>query len=106
MRGCAIYVMLATACARADGLPALSELEFNGDARLLKNAVRITRAKNDKAGAVWLRGKQAVRSGFDTRFTFQFTEQGGLGKGADGLAFVIQNSAPGALGGLGGSGGF
>lgn len=98
--------MLATVCVRGEGLPDARELDVQGDARLEKRHVRLTRAKNNEAGAVWLKSKQFVRGGFDTLFTFRFTDQGGLGNGADGLAFVIQNSASGAVGGLGGSGGF
>ena len=40
-------------------------------------------------------------SGFETTFQFQLTHQGGLGHGADGFAFVLQNSGPEALGGHG-----
>jgi hypothetical protein len=39
-------------------------------------------------------------------FQFQLTGQGGLGHGADGFAFVLQNAGPGALGGRGSAGGF
>ena len=45
-------------------------------------------------------------SGFETTFQFQLTHQGGLGHGADGFAFVVQNSGPEALGGRGSAGGF
>jgi hypothetical protein len=47
-----------------------------------------------------------VRGGFDTLFSFRFADPGGLGEGADGLAFVVQNSGVNALGGIGGAGGF
>jgi hypothetical protein len=47
-----------------------------------------------------------VGSGFETTFQFQLTHQGGLGHGADGFAFVLQNSGPEALGGRGSAGGF
>ena len=50
--------------------------------------------------------KQAVLNGFETTFQFQLTEQGGLGKGADGFAFVLQNAGPDALAGRGSSGGW
>jgi hypothetical protein len=55
---------------------------------------------------VWLREKQSVASGFETTFQFQITKSGGLGHGADGFAFVLQNSGPEALGGKGSAGGF
>ncbi len=47
-----------------------------------------------------------VANGFDVAFEFQLTDFGGLGRGADGLAFVIQNDGPRALAGIGSSGGF
>ncbi len=68
--------------------------------------LRLTRAKNDQSGAAWFSDKQPVASGFETTFQFQLTHQGGLGHGADGFAFVLQNSGPEALGGRGSAGGF
>jgi hypothetical protein len=41
-----------------------------------------------------------------TSFRFQLTGQGGLGPGADGFAFVLQNSGPEAIAGPGSAGGF
>lgn len=102
----AICLIVAAACSLGDVLPSEKELRLTGHARLLKDRVRLTRARNDQAGSVWRSQRQYVARGFDTRFTFQFTDQGGLGDGADGLAFVIQNSGANALGGFGGSGGF
>jgi hypothetical protein len=66
----------------------------------------LTPAQRDRAGAVWYTAKQTVASGFETSFQFQLTQQGGLGRGADGLAFVVQNSGPHAIAGQGASGGF
>jgi len=77
-----------------------------GDAAISGKILRLTPAKNARRGAVRLREKQPVGSGFETTFQFQLTEQGGLAGGADGFAFVIQNSGPEALGGLGSAGGF
>ncbi len=51
-------------------------------------------------------GRQPVASGFDTSFRFQLTQQGGAGGGADGFAFVLQNSGPSAVAGKGAAGGF
>jgi len=90
-------------------------LSLAGDARLSRGDawrgdrpydVRLTPASPDKSGAVWLREKQAVASGFETTFRFQLTDQGGSPSGADGFAFVLQNSGPQALGGKGSAGGF
>lgn len=76
------------------------------DAHRRKRVLRLTDSGNFEAGAVWYREKQPVAEGFDTTFTFQLTEQGGLGRGADGLAFVMQNDSKGAIGGYGASAGF
>ena len=51
--------------------------------------------------------KRPMRSGFETTFQFQLTYQDRLFyHGADGFAFVLQNSGPEALGGMGSAGGF
>jgi hypothetical protein len=67
--------------------------------------LRLTPAARHLAGAVWFERKQIVNAGFETAFNFQLTGQGGLGPGADGFAFVLQNSGPEVLGGLGGCSG-
>lgn len=77
-----------------------------GSARYSGKALRLTEAKTFKAGAVWYAKKAPVSGGFDTTFEFRFTEQGGLGVGADGLAFVLQNSGPAAVAGKGSAGGW
>jgi hypothetical protein len=82
------------------------KLTLVGNARVAGKALRLTPAKGDRSGAAWLREKQPVGSGFETTFQFQLTHQGGLGHGADGFAFVLQNSGPEALGGRGSAGGF
>jgi hypothetical protein len=78
-----------------------------GDARVSGKVLRITRARAEQSGAFWFREKQSVLLGFDTTFQFQLTNQDRLFfRGADGFAFVLQNSGPEALGGLGSAGGF
>jgi hypothetical protein len=78
-----------------------------GDAAISdRKILRLTPARQNRCGAVWLLEKQYVAGGFDTMFEFRLTKQGGLGPGADGLAFVLQNSGPAALGGRGSAGGF
>ncbi len=77
-----------------------------GDARISGNVLRLTTAHRNRSGAAWFRDKQAVGSGFETTFQFQLTQQGGVCHGADGFAFVLQNSGSAALGGLGSAGGF
>jgi hypothetical protein len=81
-------------------------LELAGNAAIAGTRLRLTRAVVSQAGAGWIREKQSVRNGFETSFQFQLTGQGGLGRGADGFAFVIQNSGPDALAGRGSAGGF
>jgi hypothetical protein len=81
-------------------------LELAGSAAIAGTRLRLTRAVVSQAGAAWVREKQSVGNGFETSFEFQLTGQGGLGRGADGFAFVIQNSGPDALAGRGSAGGF
>lgn len=77
-----------------------------GDARWEGPALRLAPAENDKAGAAWKPEKVFVASGFETVFRFRITGSGGLGEGADGIAFVVQNTGPEALAGRGGAGGY
>jgi hypothetical protein len=86
--------------ASSDGLSLVGSAEKTG------KVLRLTRAAEQTAGAAWAREKQAVGNGFETTFQFQITGQGGLGHGADGFAFVLQNSGPSAIAGRGGAGGF
>jgi hypothetical protein len=102
----ALSSAVVSAAVQFDDFRSAAGLSFVGDARVSGTALRITRAKNDRSGAVWLREKQPVASGFETTFQFQLTHPGGLGHGADGFAFVVQNSGPDALGGRGSAGGF
>jgi hypothetical protein len=81
-------------------------LQIAGDAARFENRLRLTPAKRDSTGAAWAPEKQPVANGFDTRFQFQLTQQGGAGGGADGFAFVLQNSGPSAVAGKGAAGGF
>jgi Legume lectin domain len=85
---------------RAEGL------EMMGGAQSTGSVLRMTEAAPNRAGAAWFHEKQPVGNGFETSFRFQLTGQGGLGRGADGLAFVIQNSSAKALAGRGAAGGF
>ena len=81
-------------------------LRLVGSAELTGKVLRLTPAERHKAGAAWFEAKQIVSSGFTTSFEFQLTQPGGLGPGADGFAFVLQNSGPDALGSPGSAGGF
>jgi hypothetical protein len=113
-RCCFIWAVLAwTACeatpaaVRFKSFASIPGLQLVGDAAVSGGKVlRLTPARENRSGAAWLIAKQRVGFGFDTTFQFQLTRQGGLGHGADGLAFVLQNSGPTALGGRGSAGGF
>jgi hypothetical protein len=102
----------------AAGVAAAGEFEFTNfastkdlytirDAGRSKTVLRLTPAVKFRSGAAWHRVKQPVVEGFETTFTFRLTEQDdGDNRGADGLAFVVQNESRSAIGGLGASGGF
>ena len=81
-------------------------LRLVGSARQEGTVIRLTPAKEQRSGGMWFAQKQRVSAGFDTEFTFQLTKKGGLGPGADGIAFVIQNNSINELAGRGNSGGF
>jgi len=100
-----LLVLLATTFALADGVH-LPDLNLAGSARLEGKALRLTPAERHLAGAAWLRDRQIAGNGFETEFEFRLSEAGGLGGGADGFAFVLQNSGPAAVGGTGSGGGF
>jgi Legume lectin domain len=84
----------------------LASLSLAGSARQEGRVLRLTPSRHDAAGAAWFRDRQPVSGGFESVFQFRLTEQGGLGGGADGFAFVLQNSGPSALGADGSGGGF
>src|SRR3569623_2007703 len=86
--------------------PPKVKIHLVGDAQQLDDRVRITRARPFLAGALWFEPAQRVGSGFDATFTFQITKPGGLGRGADGFAFVLQNEGLAAMAGRGSAGGF
>ena len=71
----------------------MAGLRLVGSASREGTAIRLTPAKEQRSGGMWLEQKQPVSAGFDTEFAFQLTRKGGLGPGADGIAFVIQNNS-------------
>ena len=82
-------------------------LNLNGDASVVNNRLRLTTTDTDTAGSVFLLKPLEIDA--DTSFSTQFTLQiSGGTDGADGLAFVIQNSVDGsaALGQTGGEIGY
>ncbi len=89
----------------ADGLTLV------GNASLAGGVLELTPALVDQRGAAWSGARQRVVDGFETTFTFRMSEMGGSlddggQTGADGIAFVIQNSGPAVIGGLGRSMGY
>src|SRR5579862_4474392 len=63
----------------------LTGLTLAGSARQEGRVLRLTPSLHDVAGAAWFREKQLVGGGFESVFQFRLTEQGGLGRGADGF---------------------
>ncbi|HML16034.1 MAG TPA: L-type lectin-domain containing protein [Bryobacteraceae bacterium] len=97
----ALLVPLIAVMAHAANLP---PMELAGDAAISGKALRLTPARVRMVGAAWLADKQQISTGFETSFEFRLTHQGG--GGADGFAFVLQNSGPHAIAGRGSAGGF
>ncbi|MFH1111899.1 MAG: hypothetical protein V1712_02410 [Patescibacteria group bacterium] len=81
-------------------------LKIIGNARQVDGKLRLTSNLRMQRGSCWYNIQQLVADTFETRFTFQITNRGGLGGGADGLAFVIQNSSDSVLGANGGGIGY
>ncbi|MGI9515637.1 MAG: PQQ-dependent sugar dehydrogenase, partial [Pirellulaceae bacterium] len=74
-----------------------SGLSLNGSATISGDRLRLTAAAGDEAGSGWYVDPLPINvdTSFQTSFAFQIS--GGDGSaGADGLAFVIQNSTEGA----------
>ncbi|HUR28981.1 MAG TPA: PQQ-dependent sugar dehydrogenase, partial [Planctomycetota bacterium] len=61
------------------------------------NRIRLVPATGSVVGGAWFQTKQSVASGFETTFTFQL----GAAAGADGFAFLLQNTSSSPLGGNG-----
>ena len=114
---CVLAMAIALCCIPA--VAQISSLNFasmqlNGSAIVATNGnnqqvLRLTQdGLQNQAGSAWWMTQQSVANGFTTVFTFQITHSIGGGP-ADGLAFVIQNSADfgngGQLSALGGTGG-
>ncbi|MCK5740581.1 MAG: T9SS type A sorting domain-containing protein, partial [Chlorobi bacterium] len=82
------------------------------DSRSTDSSVVLTWDKPKQAGAVWRNHRVPVKNGFYTKFRFRLSngnnvdsEDGSL-PGADGIAFVVQNSDPNAIGKSGGNIGY
>ncbi|MBL9000288.1 MAG: hypothetical protein JNK25_04055 [Phycisphaerae bacterium] len=72
----------------------LSDLSLLGSASLEGGVLRLTPTAFGQSGAAWYRlSKASVGTGFESRFRFRLTDGA-----ADGLAFVIQDQSPFAIG--------
>jgi Legume lectin domain len=100
-----VVALLAASSAQAQSIDfsefaADKGLTLNGAAKLAsagdRKVLRVTPAEETQAGSAFFTEKVALKDGFETTFTFQITEA--QEPGADGFAFVIQNSSPRALG--------
>ncbi|MCX7909570.1 MAG: hypothetical protein N2560_08660 [Ignavibacteria bacterium] len=88
------------------------KLHLINHASLVGEFIRLTHSSNNQTGAVWTSHLVPVGQGFETTFKFRITN--GVNPnhseehypGADGIAFVIQNTSPNALGTLGGGLGY
>ncbi|GGQ40383.1 L-type lectin-domain containing protein [Couchioplanes azureus] len=78
-------------------------LRMAGSAAVDGTALRLTSDTKRQAGAAWSRVKINPKMSFDTVFEVSMT--GAVGH-ADGVAFVLQNDGPTAIGGHGGSIGY
>lgn len=97
-------------------------LRMVGVANRTDDRLRLTPAKQSLAGAAWHAEKASVEGGFSADFSLRiFGDEGVVSspcrttenlpelcerRGGDGLAFVVQNVAAGALGGPGGAMGY
>jgi len=73
-------------------------LKLVRDASQVVSVLRLTPAQRNQEGAAYYLTKQQIDAGFQTTFQFQITALGGIGPGADGFAFIIQNSSVSPLG--------
>jgi len=81
-----------------------TNLNLIADAGQVGNVIALTPDTGRSKGAMWYQFRQNVAGGFETQFTFSVDNihRGG----ADGFAFVIQNSSNTAIGGDGGALGY
>ncbi|MCX7737640.1 MAG: T9SS type A sorting domain-containing protein [Candidatus Kapabacteria bacterium] len=90
----------------------IKQLNFSGFAHQKDNIIRLTKTKTNEAGAVWFNQKLPLQYGFSTNFSFKFSEgsnnncKDNSEEGADGIALVIHNSNPYAIGWSGGGLGY
>jgi outer membrane protein OmpA-like peptidoglycan-associated protein len=104
-----VVILTATASAQFNhrSFTSIRDVQLNGNAHEAEGRIRLVSAAENSVGSAWFTNKQRVVDGFETTFSFQITSPGsneGFPAGADGLAFVLQNSSiyeGGAGGGIG-----
>jgi Bacterial lectin len=74
----------------------VANLTLNGNAAQSTPVLRLTPNSTDQVGSAWFKTAQPVSGAFSTTFTFQLSATSTYD--ADGIAFVIQNSALTAIG--------
>lgn len=85
-----------------------NKLSLNGAAFYENNKLRMTSARSNLNSSAWFSIPIPISKGFTTNFSFKITDGDNNHSyeksitGADGIAFVIQNFSPMALGGTGG----
>ncbi|MCC7013050.1 MAG: PQQ-dependent sugar dehydrogenase [Planctomycetes bacterium] len=100
-----LSVLIAASCAlpeaRADfdfpDFASTAGLAMVGSTSTSGVVLRLVPATGNSAGAAWYSLKQSVASGFETTFQFQLESTAG----ADGFAFLLQNTTSAPLGGTG-----
>ena len=103
----AVLVLISTPLFAQISFPDFSNtnnLTPNGSAAQVGNVLRLTAdGTNHVTGTAWFNTRQPVTGAFSTTFSFQITH---ASQPADGIAFVIQNTADSSgLSAVGGSGG-
>lgn len=81
-----------------------SMFNFVGTAKLFNKKIRLTEALNFQGGGIWLKDKKNVKNDFAIEIGFQITNSDPAG--ADGIAFVIQNTSEAIIGQYGGGIGY
>jgi len=82
-------------------------VKVNGSATWFGRRLRLTDTAQNDSGSAWYVNRISIRTGFETDFTFRIgsgndkTQPDGGDPGADGIAFVVQNSSTKALGRFG-----
>lgn len=87
------WLSRSTNCTQFSNFKSIPNLTLVGSSAVTAAGdLRLTPASGGYNGTAWLKDKQSVASGFDTRFQFRFTGPFG-GGGGDGITFTLQNNS-------------